>query len=162
MQYLQQYLIFFCFQGKFIRINFDASGYIAGANIETYLLEKSRAIRQAKDERTFHIFYQLLCGASAEQKKDYLLEDPKFYSFLTSGPVPVPGWDDGAEFKATCQAMGIMGMTTEDMSAILKIVSATMLFGNMKFKQERNSDQATLPDNTVAQKLAHLLGLQVS
>jgi len=55
-------------QGKFIRINFDASGFIAGANIETYLLEKSRAIRQAKDERTFHIFYQLLCGATTEQK----------------------------------------------------------------------------------------------
>jgi myosin protein heavy chain len=55
-------------QGKFIRINFDASGYIAGANIETYLLEKSRAIRQAKDERTFHIFYQLLAGTSPDQK----------------------------------------------------------------------------------------------
>ena len=66
-------LTVFCFKGKFIRINFDASGYIAGANIETYLLEKSRAIRQAKDERTFHIFYQLLSGASPEQKSEFAL-----------------------------------------------------------------------------------------
>lgn len=64
-------------QGKFIRINFDASGYIAGANIETYLLEKSRAIRQAKDERTFHIFYQLLSGASPEQKSKQILFNVK-------------------------------------------------------------------------------------
>jgi len=54
--------------GKFIRINFDVTGYIVGANIETYLLEKSRAVRQAKDERTFHIFYQLLSGAGEHLK----------------------------------------------------------------------------------------------
>jgi len=27
------------FQGKFIRINFDVSGYIAGANIDTCILD---------------------------------------------------------------------------------------------------------------------------
>ncbi|XP_076652683.1 myosin heavy chain 10 isoform X3 [Halictus rubicundus] len=148
--------------GKFIRINFDASGYIAGANIETYLLEKSRAIRQAKDERTFHIFYQLLAGASAEQKKEFILEDPKHYPFLSNGALPVPGVDDSAEFFSTVKSMHIMGMTNEDFSSIFRIVSAVMLFGSMQFRQERNSDQATLPDNTVAQKISHLLGLSVT
>ncbi|KAF6200920.1 hypothetical protein GE061_005367 [Apolygus lucorum] len=148
--------------GKFIRINFDASGYIAGANIETYLLEKSRAIRQAKDERTFHIFYQLLAGASAEQRKEFILEDPKNYPFLSSGMVSVPGVDDGVDFQATIASMSIMGMTNDDLSALFRIVSAVMLFGSMQFKQERNSDQATLPDNTVAQKIAHLLGLSIT
>ncbi|XP_064213332.1 myosin heavy chain, non-muscle isoform X2 [Tribolium castaneum] len=148
--------------GKFIRINFDASGYIAGANIETYLLEKSRAIRQAKQERTFHIFYQLLAGASAEQKKEFILEDPKSYPFLREDNHIVPGVDDSAEFQATVKSMNIMGMTNEDFSAIFRVVSAVMLFGTMQFKQDRNSDQATLPDNTVAQKIAHLLGLSVT
>ncbi|XP_054717131.1 LOW QUALITY PROTEIN: myosin heavy chain, non-muscle-like [Uloborus diversus] len=148
--------------GKFIRINFDASGFIAGANIETYLLEKSRAIRQAKDERSFHIFYQLLCGSSPEERKEFLLEDAKNYTFLTNGHVQVPGIDEVQEFRNTCNAMSIMGLSQDDLSAIFRVVSAVLLFGNMKFKQERNSDQATLPDNTVAQKVSHLLGLNVT
>merc|ERR1712226_498794 len=63
--------------GKFVRINFDASGFIAGANIETYLLEKARIIRQAEEERAFHIFYQLLAGTSAEEKKNTSLRSPR-------------------------------------------------------------------------------------
>lgn len=71
---------------------------------------------------------------------------------------PVPGIDDVLEFQATIKSMNIMGMNIEDFNSIFRIVSATLLFGSMQFKQERNSDQATLPDNTVAQKIAHLLG----
>merc|ERR1719346_288918 len=148
--------------GKFIRINFDASGYIAGANIETYLLEKARIIRQAGDERSFHIFYQLLMGASKEFKSQMLLDDAKNYTFMTHGGVRVAGMDDVEEFAATQNAMRIMGISEEDMTSIWRVISSCLLFGNMEFKQERNSDQATLPDNTVAQKIAHLLGIQVT
>merc|ERR1719392_512498 len=148
--------------GKFIRINFDASGYIAGANIETYLLEKARIIRQAPDERTFHIFYQLLMGSSKEFKSQLLLDDAKNYTFMTQGGLRVPGIDDIEEFAATQNAMKVMGITDEDMISIWRVISASLLFGNMEFKQERNTDQATLPDNTVAQKVAHLLGIQVT
>merc|ERR1719186_1005528 len=128
--------------GKFIRINFDASGYIAGANIETYLLEKARVIRQQQDERTFHIFYQLLTGASQQYRTEFILEDAKNYNFLTFGGIKVPGIDDPEEFQSTLASMKVMGMTDEDLAAVFKVISACMLFGNMEFKEERNSDQA--------------------
>lgn len=77
---------------------------------------------------------------------------------MSNAALPVPGIDDTVEFQATIKSMNIMGMNMEDFNSIFRIVSAVLLFGSMQFKQERNSDQATLPDNTVAQKIAHLLG----
>ena len=47
-------------------------------------------------------------------------------------------------------------------TAVFRVVSAVLHFGNLKFKQESRSDQALLPDNTVAQKICKLLGLAVT
>lgn len=41
-------------------------------------------------------------------------------------------------------------------------MSAVLLFGNIEFQQERNSDQAFLGETTVAQKIGQLLGLKVT
>ncbi|XP_053147209.1 myosin-10 isoform X1 [Hemicordylus capensis] len=147
--------------GKFIRINFDVTGYIVGANIETYLLEKSRAVRQAKDERTFHIFYQLLAGAGEHLKADLLLEGFNTYRFLSNGYIPIPGQQDKDNFQETMEAMHIMGFSHDEILAMLKVVSSVLQFGNISFKKERNTDQASMPENTVAQKLCHLLGMNV-
>uniref|UniRef100_A0A669D181 Myosin-10 n=1 Tax=Oreochromis niloticus TaxID=8128 RepID=A0A669D181_ORENI len=147
--------------GKFIRINFDVAGYIVGANIETYLLEKSRATRQAKDERTFHIFYQLLCGASEETRADLLLGTADQYRFLSGGSIPVPGQSDSENFTQTMDSMAIMGFTPEELMSMLKVISAVLQFGNISFMKEKNHDQASMPDNTAAQKLCHLLGVNV-
>ncbi|XP_027867004.1 myosin-10 isoform X4 [Xiphophorus couchianus] len=147
--------------GKFIRINFDVAGYIVGANIETYLLEKSRATRQAKDERTFHIFYQLLCGASEETRADLLLGSADDYRFLSGGSIPVPGQSDAENFTQTMDSVAIMGFTPEESVSMLKVISAVLQFGNISFTKEKNHDQASMPDNTAAQKLCHLLGINI-
>ncbi|NXF42748.1 MYH9 protein, partial [Oceanites oceanicus] len=148
--------------GKFIRINFDVNGYIVGANIETYLLEKSRAIRQAKEERTFHIFYYLLSGAGEHLKTDLLLEPYNKYRFLSNGHVTIPGQQDKDMFQETMEAMKIMGIPDEEQIGLLKVISGVLQLGNIVFKKERNTDQASMPDNTAAQKVSHLLGINVT
>ncbi|XP_039190915.1 myosin-10-like isoform X5 [Crotalus tigris] len=148
--------------GKFIRINFDVAGYIVGANIETYLLEKSRAIRQAKDERTFHVFYQLLVGAGEHMRGELLLEPFNQYRFLSNGYLPIPGQQDKEIFHETMESMRIMGFSHEEIHCMLRMVSAVLQFGNIVFRKERNTDQASMPDNTAAQKLCHLLGMNVT
>ena len=56
-----------------------------------------------------------------------------------------------------CFVLKVMGMSDDDLTSVFRVISAALLFGNMEFKQERNTDQATLPDNTVAQKVNHWL-----
>jgi myosin protein heavy chain len=55
--------------GKFIRISFSPDGSIAGANIDWYLLEKSRVVVRSEAERSFHVFYQLMEAGGALKGK---------------------------------------------------------------------------------------------
>ncbi|XP_047189999.1 myosin-9a [Scophthalmus maximus] len=148
--------------GKFVRINFDVNGYIVGANIETYLLEKSRAIRQAKEERSFHVFYYMLSGAGDKLRSELCLEDYSKYRFMSNGNVTIPGQQDKDMYTETMDAFQIMGVPEEERIGLLKVVSAVLQLGNMSFKKERHSDQASMPDDTAAQKVCHLLGVNVT
>ena len=58
--------------GKFIEVGFNQASKIQGADIHTYLLEKSRVVTQGLGERNYHVFYQL-CAARDEKE----LEDMK-------------------------------------------------------------------------------------
>ncbi|XP_053706893.1 myosin-11-like isoform X2 [Synchiropus splendidus] len=148
--------------GKFIKLNFDVTGYLVGANIDTYLLEKSRCIRQANTERAFHIFYYMVAGAQDKMREELLLEDFSSYRFLMAGHVEVPGQEDDELFVETLEAMEIMGFTEEERLGMLKVVSTVLQLGNIKFEKERNNEQATMPDNTAAQKVCHLQGINVT
>uniref|UniRef100_A0A3Q2QF55 Slow myosin heavy chain 1 n=1 Tax=Fundulus heteroclitus TaxID=8078 RepID=A0A3Q2QF55_FUNHE len=146
--------------GKFIRIHFGVSGKLASADIETYLLEKSRVTYQLKAERDYHIFYQIL-----SQRKPELLEmllitnNPYDYAYISQGETTVASIDDRDELIATDEAFDVLGFTQEEKNGIYKLTGAIMHFGNMKFKNKQREEQAE-PDGTEdTDKVAYLTGL---
>ncbi|XP_029141149.1 myosin-7 [Protobothrops mucrosquamatus] len=146
--------------GKFIRIHFGATGKLASADIETYLLEKSRVIFQLKSERNYHIFYQILSNKKPELL-DLLLvtNNPYDYHYVSQGEVTVASIDDSEELMATDSAFDVLGFTPEEKVGVYKLTGAIMHYGNMKFKQKQREEQAE-PDGTEdADKSAYLMGL---
>ncbi|KAM3878148.1 myosin heavy chain, fast skeletal muscle-like [Diretmus argenteus] len=146
--------------GKFIRIHFGTTGKLASADIETYLLEKSRVTFQLSAERSYHIFYQLMTGHKPELLDALLITtNPYDYHMVSQGEITVKSIDDVEEFMATDAAIDILGFTGDEKFSIFKLTGAVMHHGNMKFKQKQREEQAE-PDGTeVADKIAYLMGL---
>uniref|UniRef100_A0A667ZNJ3 Myosin, heavy chain b n=1 Tax=Myripristis murdjan TaxID=586833 RepID=A0A667ZNJ3_9TELE len=146
--------------GKFIRIHFGSSGKLASADIETYLLEKSRVTFQLSAERSYHIFYQLMTGHKPELLEALLITtNPYDYPMISQGEITVKSIDDVEEFIATDTAIDILGFNAEEKLGIYKLTGAVMHHGSMKFKQKQREEQAE-PDGTEeADKIAYLMGL---
>ncbi|XP_065820911.1 myosin-8-like [Labrus bergylta] len=146
--------------GKFIRIHFGTKGKLASADIETYLLEKSRVTFQLLAERSYHIFYQILSNKKPDLIEMMLITtNPYDYPFISQGELTVLSINDSEELMATDSAIDILGFNSEEKVGIYKLTGAVMHYGNMKFKQKQREEQAE-PDGTeVADKVAYLMGL---
>ncbi|XP_060926239.1 myosin heavy chain, fast skeletal muscle-like isoform X2 [Limanda limanda] len=146
--------------GKFIRIHFGSTGKLASADIETYLLEKSRVTFQLSAERSYHIFYQLMTGHKPEVIEALLItKNPYDYHMISQGEITVKSIDDIEEFIATDTAIDILGFTLDEKNGIFKLTGAVMHHGNMKFKQKQREEQAEPDGNEEADKIAYLMGL---
>ncbi|KAJ1554614.1 hypothetical protein HK405_004553, partial [Cladochytrium tenue] len=150
--------------GKFIRLEFNPTGHIVGANIERYLLEKSRVTHQSSKERNYHIFYQLLRGASPELKKDLLLDGTlNDYAYTKSSKKDIDLVNDAAEFKSLQDAMSVMKFTAEEKRDLFKMIAAILHLGNIEVVPDRE-DQAKLTERgqKVVEKFCHLVGISVT
>ncbi|KAF3858547.1 hypothetical protein F7725_011748 [Dissostichus mawsoni] len=95
--------------GKYLEIFFNKKGVIEGARVEQYLLEKSRVCHQALEERNYHVFYCMLAGATAEEKKTLNLGDAKEYKFLSKGGcIQCDSRDDAKDYQRILSAMKIL------------------------------------------------------
>ncbi|XP_014647754.1 PREDICTED: myosin-15 [Ceratotherium simum simum] len=145
--------------GKFIRMHFGVRGKLSSADIDVYLLEKSRVIFQQPGERNYHIFYQILSGN--KELRDMLLvsENPSDFPFCSHGVVAVESLDDAKELRATDQAMDVLGFLPDEKYGSYKLTGAIMHLGNMRFKQKPREEQVEADGTESADKAAFLLGI---
>ena len=145
--------------GKFVRIEFTSGGAIAGANIDWYLLEKSRVTNRSDKERSFHIFYQLLRGADESLKSKLLLtSSPEDYDYLKATRKHVEGVDDASEWAALLEALSVVGFTSEEQNNIFRVIAAILQVGNIQLADDR-SEQARITNTSQVEKVCHVLGL---
>ncbi|KAG9345315.1 hypothetical protein JZ751_009861 [Albula glossodonta] len=99
--------------GKYFEIQFSRGGEPDGGKISNFLLEKSRVVSQNHGERNFHIYYQLLEGATKEQRENLGITTPDYYLYLNqSGTYTV---DD--------DAMSVVGLSADEQATVLQIVA---------------------------------------
>nr|XP_046271328.1 unconventional myosin-XV isoform X3 [Scatophagus argus] len=121
--------------GKYIEV-FLEDGVVSGAITSQYLLEKSRIVFQAKDERNYHIFYEMLAGLPSQQKQAFYLQEAETYYYLNQGgDCGITGKNDAEDFLRLLASMEILHFTPEDQSAIFRVLSSILHLGNVYFQR---------------------------
>ncbi|XP_055083609.1 myosin IEb isoform X3 [Periophthalmus magnuspinnatus] len=125
--------------GKYFEIQFSRGGAPDGGKISNFLLEKSRVVSQNAGERNFHIYYQILEGASSEQRENLGVTTPDYYFYLNqSGTYTVDDVSDKKDFAETMEAMSVVGLSGEEQDSVLQIVASILHLGNISFREENN------------------------
>merc|ERR1711971_301774 len=148
--------------GKFIRIHFNQSGKLSGADMVIYLLEKSRLTFQQPLERCYHAFYNLMSDEVPDLKEKCLLSnDILDYWYVSQGKLTVPSIDDKEDMKFANEAFDVLGFTEDEKYNVFKNTACMMHMGNMTkdFVPVGKEEQAEIKDDANAVKVAALAGI---
>lgn len=109
-------------------------------------------------ESNFHIFYQLLAGASAEESVDWNVAGTEngMFSYI-SDDVDRRSHNDMAAFVATKTAMSNVGLPIKDQNAIFQTVAALLHLGNVSLEDCRAVMEAEAAASKALQTVARLL-----
>ena len=151
--------------GKYVKIKINKlSNLIEGAQMFTYLLEKSRVTELGPLERNYHVFYFFLRGADDQSLEElFLTRDIKNYDYLwhdrsKDQVTDVPSIDDIACYKEIIECFQSTNFTDEEIKEIFKIIAAVLLIGNIKFNVENS--KCTLENKDIYENVCKLLSIE--
>ncbi|KAI8026485.1 Myosin-2 [Camellia lanceoleosa] len=122
-------------KGKLIEIHFSAMGKMCGAQIQTFLLEKSRVVQLAHGERSYHIFYQLCDGAPSGLKDRLNLKSAvEFHYLRQSGWLAIDDVDDARKFQMLMEALDTVQLCKEDQDNAFEMLAVVLWLGNISFQ----------------------------
>ncbi|KNC73474.1 hypothetical protein SARC_13968, partial [Sphaeroforma arctica JP610] len=151
--------------GKYIAIQFEKKHHsITGALVYTYLLEKSRVVFQAEEERSYHIFYQL-CAAFYETNDPELegmgLKHCMEFNYINQGDAPlVDRMDDAEEFRETNKSLTICGVDDEKRISLWKLVAAILHIGNITIGKSKGDEAQLKDDDPALVQASELMGIE--
>ncbi|AWP08297.1 putative unconventional myosin-Vc [Scophthalmus maximus] len=146
--------------GKYTEISFDRRYRIIGANMRTYLLEKSRVVFQADNERNYHIFYQMCsCAQLREFKNLRLLSADKFRYTCTGGDVTIEGVDDKKDLEETRRTFSMLGLKEDFQSDVFKVLAAILHLGNVEIRDSGKDKSSVSPSDPHVAVVCELLGV---
>ncbi|XP_068457373.1 unconventional myosin-XIX [Clinocottus analis] len=142
--------------GKYIQLQLDRCQLLVGASVQTYLLEKTRVACQLANERNFHIFYQMMKGATDEQRKEWKMLREQCFAWLPNSEKTV----EEDCFQETVEAMVHLGINAERQRQIFRILAGILQLGNVNFSSSADESQPCALDEQsrdFSQRAAELL-----
>ncbi|XP_008305115.1 unconventional myosin-XIX [Stegastes partitus] len=115
--------------GKYIQLQLDRCQLLVGASVQTYLLEKTRVTCQPASERNFHVFYQMMKGATDEQRKEWKMPHDQRFAWLPNSEKTI----EEDCFDETVEAMVHLGIHAERQQQIFRILAGILQLGNVSF-----------------------------
>ena len=130
--------------GKLVDLTISPSGEMINFTTRTYLLEFSRTTNQQLKERNFNIFYQILAGASPEERRRWkLIENAAFYHYtnqgqlasITSDQVTLQAWDkmDAKNYNQLKADLLKIGLEKSQLSDLFDAIVGIIHLGEIQY-----------------------------